>query len=77
MNDLWQEGFNTGYRDGDRDGYARGWHEALRMVNQQKNTGVDNCPKCQRPLTDLTTRSCNSWACPAHAQSRGGIDGDT
>lgn len=36
MNDLWQDGFNQGYKDGDRDGYARGWHEALRMVNAEK-----------------------------------------
>jgi hypothetical protein len=36
MNDMWSEGYNIGYKDGDRDGYARGWHEALRMVNAEK-----------------------------------------
>lgn len=68
MNDLWQEGYNTGYKDGDRDGYARGWHEALRMVNSEKpkvpkHHYDDNCPKCGVHLTN-PEQVCRSPNCP-------------
>jgi hypothetical protein len=49
MNDLWQEGFNIGYRDGHNDGYVKGWHEAIRFVNQQQES--ENAAKKEPTLT--------------------------
>jgi hypothetical protein len=51
MNDLWQEGYNVGHKDGDRDGYARGWHEAMRVVDAEK----PKVPKIQTVGVDTTS----------------------
>jgi hypothetical protein len=48
MNDLWQEGFNIGYKDGHNDGYAKGWHEAIRFVNKLQED--ENSAKKDSPL---------------------------
>lgn len=74
MNDLWQEGYNVGYRDGDRDGYARGWHEAMRVVNAEKPKVPkpqpdDNCPKCGVRLTNPSGYVCSSINCPIYLQT--------
>ena len=51
MSDLWSEGYNIGYKEGDRDGYFRGWHEAIHFVNEQNKVSAlkVNAPVIEQP----------------------------
>lgn len=51
MNDLCSEGYIIGYKDGDKDGYSRGWHEAMHFVNEQNTVFAlkANAPVIEQP----------------------------
>lgn len=68
MNDDYEKGFLDGKEMGYRDGFAKGWHDAMRVKAQQetKNT-LNMCPKCNITMNGGVGYVCQSWGCPMKA----------
>lgn len=71
MNDMYEQGFADGKELGYRDGFARGWHEAMRAKAPQLDTTVrstlNQCPKCNVTFNGGAGYTCQSWGCPLKA----------
>ena len=84
MNDIYEKGFQDGKELGYKDGFARGWHEAMRLKAEDQKRGIETasslnrCPKCNITYNGSVTYICQSWACPMEASSTSkSIHGET
>lgn len=72
---MYEKGFQDGKELGYRDGFARGWHEAMRAKAQDKPpriettplSSLNQCPKCNITLNGNMGYVCQSWGCPMKA----------
>lgn len=72
---MYEKGYQDGYANGTKDGFARGWHEAMRAKEQQPPPKIDTtpmsvlskCPKCNITFNGSTGYVCSSWGCPMKA----------
>lgn len=71
MNDMYEKGYIDGKEHGYRDGYAKGWHEAMRaktpVIDMTTKSILNMCPKCNITFNGSMGYVCHSWGCPMKA----------